>query len=123
MDLGALYHTAITQGWGLEYKAKLADESRKLEKKRQAEQQREENEHKRAKAKQDRDLLRQKAKQKFEMLDIGEKGRLIAEFGETLRGFPLATFKKTGVSSAMLAPTFASWLVGRLKISMGALPT
>jgi hypothetical protein len=57
------------------------------------------------------------------MLNIGEKGRLIAEFGETLRGFPLATFKKTGVSSAMLAPTFASWLVERLEISADIIPT
>jgi hypothetical protein len=32
VNLGTLYHTAITQGWGIEYKTKLADESRKLEK-------------------------------------------------------------------------------------------
>lgn len=118
VNLGALYHTAITQGWGIEYKAKLADESRRLEKKLQAERQKEEMKRKKAEAKQDRNLLRRKAKEKFEMLGTEEKGRLIAEFGETLKGFPLMTFKKTGVSSAMLAPTFASWLVERLGISV-----
>ena len=121
MNLGAVYHTAITQGWGVEYKAKLSDESKRLNKKIQAERRNEEIKRKEAEAVQDRTLLRQKAREKFEMFCAEEKERLIAEFGDTLKGFPLMTFKKTGVSFAMLAPTFASWLVERLGISLEAL--
>ncbi len=117
VNLGALYHTAITQGWGAEYKAKIEEETKRIEKKLQAERQKEEAKRKEAQAEQDRNLLRQRAREQFEALDPDERSRLIAEFGDTLKGFPLMTFKKTGVSSAMLAPTFASWLIGRLAIS------
>ena len=123
VNLGALYHTAITQGWGVEYKAKLEDESKRLKKKLQADQQKEEVKRKEAEAEQDRNALRQHARDKFEALDADERSRLITEFGETLKGFPLMTFKKTGVSSAMLAPTFASWLIGRLEIPAESLST
>lgn len=123
VNLGALYHTAITQGWGAEYKAKLADESKRLEKKRQAERHKEEVKRREADAEQDRNTLRKRAREKFEAINVEEQQRFIAEFGETLKGFLLTTFKKTGVSSPMLAPAFASWLVGRIGISAESAPT
>jgi hypothetical protein len=68
------------------------------------------------KAEQDRNKLRKSAKERFEAMDSAEQSNLVNEFGQTLKGFPLTTFKKTGVSSAMLAPTFATWLASRLQI-------
>ncbi len=116
VNLGAIYQTAILQGWGAEQKSKLALEAKKHEKKLQGEQVRESRKLQEAQAEQDRSKLRGAAREKFDHLGSDEQSRLMAEFGQTLKGFPLTIFKKSGVSSAMLAPTFATWLVERLQL-------
>ena len=105
------------QGWGTEHKAKLEIEAKKIEKRVEAENAKKIVEELDAKAEQDRNQLRKAAKERFDQLDPAEQGGLINEFGTTLKGFPLTTFKKTGVSSAMLAPTFATWLITRLRVT------
>jgi hypothetical protein len=113
VNLGALYQTAIMQGWGIEQKAKLEVAAKKVEKKAKAVKAKEAAKVEETKAEQGRDELRKAARNKFDQLDAAQQSILIDEFGKTLRGFPLTTFKKTGISSAMLAPTFATWLIGR----------
>ncbi len=117
VNFGALYQTAIMQGWGLEHKAKLEVEAKRIEKKSKTERAKETEKERDLQAEQDRTLLRKDAKERFASLDPTEQSNLISEFGNTLKGFPLTTFKKTGVSSAMLAPTFANWLVDRFQIA------
>lgn len=46
-------------------------------------------------------------RERFDTLDPEVQARLMRQFGETLKRFPPATFNKSGVSSAMLAATFA----------------
>ncbi len=116
VNLGALYQTAITRGWGIEQKAKLEDAAKKVEKKVKAEKVKEIAKEQESKAEQDRNELRKAAKERFDAMDLADQSKLINEFGQTLKGFPLTTFRKTGVSSAMLAPTFATWLVTRLHV-------
>ncbi len=116
VNLGALYQTAIMRGWGVEQKAKLEVAAKTIEKKVKAEKVKESVKEQEIKAEQDRNHLRKSAKERFESMDIAEQSNLVKEFGLTLKGFPLTTFKKTGVSSAMLAPTFATWLVSRLQV-------
>ena len=116
VNLGALYQTAIMRGWGVEQKAKLEVAAKKIEKKVKAEKVKESVKEQEIKAEQDRNQLRKSAKERFESMDSVEQSNLVNEFGQTLKGFPLTTFKKTGVSSAMLAPTFATWLVSRLQV-------
>ena len=116
VNLGALYQTAITQGWGLEQKAKLEVAAKKIEKKVTAEKMKEAAKQQEFKAEQDRSERRKAAKKQFDALDPAEQSSLINEFGQTLKGFPLTTFRKTGVSSAMLAPTFVTWLVLRFQV-------
>lgn len=111
VNYGALYQTAIMQGWGTEHKAKLVVEAKKIERKLNTERVKEAEKERETQAEQDRTLLRKATKERFDHLDPIEQSNLISEFGGTLKGFPLTTFKKTGVSSAMLAPTFANWLV------------
>ena len=118
VNFGALYQTAITQGWGIEHKAKLVDEAKKLEKKLKADSEKEEGKKRIALAEQDRTSQRKIAKERFDSLTPTEQSNLINEFGQTLKGFPLTTFRKTGVTSAMLAPTFATWLVDKFGISL-----
>ena len=115
VNLGALYQTAISQGWGAEHKAKLEVEAKKLEKKLKVDRVKEEEKKRVDQAELDRTALRQAARARFDALMPTAQSSLIAEFGQTLKGFPLTTFKKTGVSSAMLAPTFATWLVEKFK--------
>ena len=115
VNFGALYQTAISQGWGAEHRAKLEVEAKKLEKKLKDDQAKEEEKKRANQAELDRTMLREAAKSRFEGLTPTEQSNLIAEFGLTLKGFPLTTFKKTGVTSAMLAPTFAIWLAERFK--------
>lgn len=121
VNLGAIYQTAILQGWGAEEKARLEAEATKQVRKQQAERvgeaqkqraerAREAQKEQEAKADENRANLRKAAKERFEALDSEEQARLVHQFGLTLKGFPLTTFKKSGVSSAMLAPTFAMWL-------------
>lgn len=117
VNFGALYQTAIMQGWGTEQKAKLEIEAKKIEKKTKAEKAKDVEKALDAKAEQDRNQLRKTAKERFDQLTPAEQSGLINEFGTTLKGFPLTTFKKTGVSSAMLAPTFATWLITRLGVT------
>jgi len=117
VNFGALYQTAIMQGWGQEHKAKLEVEAKRIEKKSKTERAKEVEKERDFQAEQDRTLLRKDAKERFSSLDPTEQSNLISEFGNTLKGFPLTTFKKTGVSSAMLAPTFANWLVDRFQIA------
>ena len=117
VNFGALYQTAIMQGWGTEHKAKLEIEAKKIEKKTKAEKAKEADKELDAKAEQDRNQLRKTAKERFDQLGSTEQAGLVNEFGSTLKGFPLTTFKKTGVSSAMLAPTFATWLITRLGVT------
>ena len=117
VNFGALYQTAIMQGWGQEHKAKLEVEAKRIEKKSKTERAKEVEKERDFQAEQDRTLLRKDAKERFASLDPTEQSNLISEFGNTLKGFPLTTFKKTGVSSAMLAPTFANWLVDRFQIA------
>ncbi len=117
VNFGALYQTAIMQGWGIEHKAKLESEAKKIEKRVEAENAKKIVEELDAKAEQDRNQLRKVANERFDQLDPAEQGGLINEFGTTLKGFPLTTFKKSGVSSAMLAPTFATWLITRLGVT------
>ena len=117
VNLGALYQTAIMQGWGTEQKARHEIAAKKLEKKLKSEKAKDAVKTAEAKVEQDRTELRRSAKERFETLNTNDKSNLINEFGETLKGFPLMTFKKTGVSSAMLAPTFANWLVSRIKVA------
>jgi hypothetical protein len=118
VNFGALYQTAIMQGWGAEYKAKLEVDARKIEKKSKTEQVNKAEKERDFQAEQDRTLLRKGANERFAILDPTEQSNLISEFGSTLKGFPLTTFNKTGVSSAMLAPTFANWLVERFQIAV-----
>ena len=105
------------QGWGAEHKAKLEIEAKKSEKKVEAETAKKIEKKLDEKAEQDRNQLRKTAKERFDHLGSTEQAGLINEFGSTLKGFPLTTFKKTGVSSAMLAPTFATWLITRLSVT------
>ena len=116
VNLGALYQTAISQGWGAEHKAKLEVEAKKLEKKLKVAHVKEEEKKRVDQAELDRTALRQAARERFDALMPTAQSNLIAEFGQTLKGFPLTTFKKTGVSSAMLAPTFATWLAEKFKL-------
>ena len=116
VNLGALYQTAISQGWGAEHKAKLEVEAKKLEKKLKVAHVKEEEKKRVDQAELDRTALRQAARERFDALMPTAQSNLIAEFGQTLKGFPLTTFKKTGVSSAMLAPTFATWLAEKFKV-------
>lgn len=117
VNLGAIYKTAILQGWGAEHKAKLELESKKHEKTITSELVRNVGKLQEIEAKQDRTNLRRVAKEKFETLDLDDQAALVQEFGQTLKGFPLTTFKKSGVSSAMLAPTFANWLAGHFQLN------
>ena len=116
VNLGALYQTAIMRGWGVEQKAKLEAAAKTIEKKVKAEKVKKSVKDQEIKAEQDRNKLRKSAKERFESMGSVEQSNLVNEFGQTLKGFPLTTFKKTGVSSAMLAPTFATWLVSRLQV-------
>ena len=117
VNLGALYQTAITQGWGVEQKAKLENEAKKLERKQKTEQAKAEQKQQIEKAELDRTNLRTIAKRQFDAMTPTEQSSLVEEFGQTLKGFPLTTFKKSGITSAMLAPTFAMWLVDKLNLS------
>ena len=117
VNYGALYQTAIMQGWGTEHKAKLEAEAKKIERKLKTEGVKEAEKKRDTQAEQDRTLLRKAARERFDSLGAIEQSRLISEFGSTLKGFPLTTFNKTGVSSAMLAPTFANWLVELFRIA------
>ena len=117
VNYGALYQTAIMQGWGTEQKAKLEIEAKKIEKKLKIERVKEAEKERDVQAEQDRSVLRRAMKDRFDSLDSTEQSNLINEFGSTLKGFPLTTFKKSGVTSAMLAPTFANWLIERLHFS------
>lgn len=107
---GAIYHTAIIQGWGKEQQAQLDEEFKKDSKKKVEEQAQIESKQREAKAEEDRAAMRRAAKERFDALDLDAQSALIDAFGRTLKGFPLATFNKSGVTSAMLAPTFAMWL-------------
>lgn len=117
VNFGALYQTAIMQGWGIEQKSKLENEAKSKEKRAKAVTERDLEKAFAVKAEIDRSRLRKSAKECFEMLDPVEKAGLIKEFGETLKGFPLSTFRKTGIASSMLAPTFATWLITRLGLT------
>ena len=117
VNLGALYQTAIMRGWGVEQKAKLENEAKKLERKQKTEQAKAEQKQQNEKAELDRTNLRTIAKRQFDAMTPTEQSSLVEEFGQTLKGFPLTTFKKSGITSAMLAPTFAMWLVDKLNLS------
>lgn len=116
VNFGALYKTAIMQGWGHEHKAKLEVEAKKIEKKLKTERVKEAAKERETQVDQDRTLLRKAAMERYREFDSPTQSNLMNEFGMTLKGFPLTTFKKTGVSSAMLAPTFANWLAERFSI-------
>lgn len=111
VNLGALYQTAILQGWGAEEKTRREQEVKKLELRTKLEDAKKEEKQRAARAEQDRSELRKQARERFDGLSVAAQAELVAQFGQTLKGFPLATFRKSGVSSAMLAPTFANWLV------------
>jgi Initiator Replication protein len=117
VNFGALYQTAITNGWGTEQKEKLEAEARRIEMKLKAERVKEAEKQRDVQVEQNRDLLRKAAMVRFASLDATVQANLINEFGNSLKGFPLMTFKKTGISSAMLAPTFANWLVDSFQVA------
>lgn len=110
VNLGAIYQTAILQGWGAEQKAGFEAEAKRQDQKQQAAQAREVEKEREARAEQSRASVRKSAKERFDTLDPEVQARLMRQFGETLKRFPLAIFSKSGVSSAILAPTFAMWL-------------
>ena len=107
---GAIYHTAINKGWGKELQAQLDQDSIKQEKLKMAEQAENKNKQREAKAEEDRTAMRRAVKEQFDAMAQDLQFALISEFGETLKGFPLTTFRKSGITSAMLAPTFSNWL-------------
>lgn len=113
VNLGAIYQTAISQGWGAEQKARLEIEAKRLDQKQRAEQAREAQKEQASRANEDRANGRKMAKERFGSLDPAEQAHLVQEFGLTLKGFPLTAFRKSGVSSAMLAPAFATWLASQ----------
>ena len=113
VNLGAIYQTAIRQGWGAEQKAKLETEEKKRDQKQLAERAREAQKEQEGRAQENRANLLKAAKAKFDTLDPVEQERLLHQFGLTLKGFPLTTFRKSGVTSAMLAPTFSLWLAAQ----------
>lgn len=117
VNYGALYQTAIMQGWGPEHKSKLEIEAKNNEKKQKTVRAKEVEKERSVQAEQDRNILRKAMKERFDNLDPIAQSNLINEFGSSLKGFPLTTFNKSGVSSAMLAPTFANWLIERFQMA------
>lgn len=117
VNLGAIYQTAILQGWGAEQMARLETEAKERDVKQQVERARQAQKEREAKVQGDRANLRKIARERFDTLDPVEQARLVHQFGLTLKGFPLITFRKSGVSSAMLAPTFATWLAEQFTLA------
>ena len=116
VNLGAIYQTAILQGWGAEHKAKLELEAKKMEKKLLAEKAKQAQLDQNEENALIKDEKRKEARRRFELLDSSEQTKLVEQFGQTLRGFPLTIFQKTGIKNRMLEPTFFVWLTEHFQL-------
>ncbi|MDK9702386.1 MAG: replication initiation protein [Sulfuritalea sp.] len=106
VSLGALYHTAITQGWGLEYKSKLAREEKK-----RAKQPAPAPEGKRAGSGFDApNPGSNQAMAKFEALPLADQKRILERFSETLKGPLKKTYENQGLGSQIIRGSLAGWL-------------
>ncbi len=119
VNYGALYHTAITTGWGAEQQAKAALEAKQRAedekasvKKRAAEAAKKKIEDKAAAEHQVKSDLRSRAREIYAGLPDSEKDALVKAFGETLSGYHLAAFNKSGVTR-VLESDFALWLAAK----------
>ena len=115
VNLGAIYQTAITQGWGEELKARLEAEALAREKKARVTSALRQRQATEDAAEQGRSERRKQARQKFDLLDGDAQAELVELFGRQLKGFHLTTFRKSGVNSPLLAPAFANWLADRFE--------
>ena len=117
VNLGAIYNTAITQGWGREAKARIAESSKKVAKRKAEAEAQRVAEEKRVATQDIKAVMRDKARVEFAVLDAVEQQVLIDEFAGTIQGFILATFRKSGVTGKLVAPAFADFLIGKLRIA------
>ena len=115
VNLGAIYQTAITQGWGVELKAKLEADALEQQKKAQAAKTLRQKQATEDAAEQGRSERRKQARQRFDLLAADAQAELVELFGRQLKGFHLTTFRKSGVNSPLLAPAFANWLADRFE--------
>ena len=117
VNLGAIYQTAITQGWGVERKAQLEADALVQQKREQVARTIKQKQVAEDVAEQGRSDRRKQAKQKFDLLGEERKAVLVDMFGQQLKGFHLITYRKSGVVSPLLAPVFASWLADQFEVS------
>ncbi|TRZ56119.1 MAG: RepB family plasmid replication initiator protein [Rhodocyclaceae bacterium] len=112
VNIGAVYQTAITQGWGAEYLAKLAIEQQRNEKLNRMVKAKTNSERSEAANKEESDRTRREVMDQFRSLSGERQEEIFKLFGDTLVGVPLAEFKKRGISSPLISNTFATWLTG-----------
>lgn len=110
INLGAIYQTAILQGWGAEYKSKLALEHQKREKKAKPRTQPRPANTESASDPQEQ-VRRQTALDAFDALAEEGREQLLGEF---MKAHPaLATNTRKSPGGALVRRTLGQWLVSR----------
>ena len=105
VNLGAIYQTAITQDWGIEYAAKRARDAAQQEAKTKKAGETT------VKAEEGVvDSSSNLAMAKFEALPSADRARTLERFAETLKGPLKKTYEAQGLGSPMIRGSLAGWL-------------
>jgi hypothetical protein len=102
VNLGAIYKTAITQGWGAEYRARKAEELKKTLPPKVTKEEPVAP-----------DPARLKAMADFEALPLADQRRKLQLFELDLQEPLLSTFRKQGLGSVLVRKALEGWLSKR----------